>query len=69
MKCDHEQCENAPRHTLRSKAAPAQWQMHGKVCEEHLADAVQAVRDQQPALVAGLQVIPFAARDWKPARG
>jgi hypothetical protein len=64
MKCGYETCDAAPRHTLRAKTGPGQWQMISGPCEEHLADAVQTVRDEQPHLVGGLQVIPFAKRDW-----
>ena len=58
MTCDH--CETAPRHTLRRKTGPGQWQTLGKACEGHLADLVS---EQQPES-AGLQVIPFNKRDW-----
>jgi hypothetical protein len=62
MKCDH--CENEPRHTLRAKTGPGQWQMVGKICDEHLTDAVHRVSTEQSELAPALQVIPFSKRDW-----
>lgn len=67
MKCDHDECEAAPRYTLRAKTAPGQWQMLDHPCEDHLKQVTAAAHEQHPDLAGSIQIIPFAKRDWPPA--
>jgi len=58
-------CAHAPRHTLRIKSGPGQWENIAKSCDGCLPDVLAVVKEEREDAGA-LQVIPYSKRDWPP---